>query len=128
MGTPLAGVGGNAKLAANTIANLGTWSLDQGANTEKTTSFGATGSWETNQTTLKNWSAKCGGRLDVADTNGQVALINGLGNTFTLNLYVDATHYWGGSAILVGIGPKVDVNGLEEVEFSFTGTGVCTYT
>lgn len=128
MGNPLAGVGGSVKTGANSVANVDNWSLDEKANIEKTTSFGATGSWETNASTLKSWSAKCSGRLDPADTNGQVTFLNGIGNTFTVAFHCDATKNWAGSGILETISPKVAASGLGEVEFSFVGTGQLTIT
>lgn len=128
MGTPLAGVGGAVKNTTNAVANIDTWSVDAGAAVSKTTSFGATGSWETNQATLKNWTAKCSGRVDPADTNGQVAFLNGLGNTFSVSFFLDTTKNWAGSGILTTISPKVAADGLGEVEFTFTGTGALTVT
>ena len=67
--------------------------------------------------------------LDATDTTGQVALINGLGNTFALELDTDTagTHKWTGSGILVGIDPKSDAKDVNQVAFAFDGTGVLTF-
>lgn len=123
-----AGIGGAVKNGANTVANVDTWNLSAKGATAKTTAFGATGSWETNTATIKSWTATCAGRVDPADTNGQLALINGLLSTFTLELDVDGTHHWAGSAILVGFDPKSSVTSTNDITFSFEGTGALTFT
>jgi hypothetical protein len=59
-----------------------------------------------------------------------VALINGLGNTFTLDFAVGSTvgqGHWSGTGILVGIDPKSDAAGMNEISFSFEGTGPMTF-
>lgn len=129
MGVPLAGVGANIKTGVNQIANLDTWTISAKSAVKDTTSFQATGSYQQNTATIKSWTVKCDGRLDATDTNGQVALINGLGNTFPLELDIDAagTHKWTGNAILTGIDPKADAHDVNVISFSFDGSGVLTF-
>jgi hypothetical protein len=128
MGNPLAGVGGKVTAGGVTLANVGNWAISQKSGIAKSTAFQATGNWETNTATLKSFTMKCDGRTDPADTTGQVALFNGIGATFAFECFVDATHKWAGSAILDGLDPKASVDGLDEIAFSFTGSGACTYT
>src|SRR6266567_181427 len=129
MATPLAGIGGLIKEATVTIGAMNTWSVTPKASTKDTTSFQATGSYRTMATTIKEWTAKCDGFLDATDA-GQVALINGLGNTFALEMDIDsaATHKWTGSAILVRFDAKSDAKDMNLITFSFDGTGVLTFT
>jgi hypothetical protein len=128
MGTPILGVGGGVKNGAQLILNIKTWSVTIKASTVDTIAFGSSGGWNTKTSTFKDWSAKFDGKTDPSDTTGQVALINGIGNTFTVEFDIDATHHWGGSGILVGLDPKSDATGMNEISFSIEGTGALTYT
>jgi predicted secreted protein len=127
--TPLAGIGALIKAGANTIGAMNTWSITPKVSVKDTTSFQATGSWGTRAATIKEWTAKCDGFLDATDA-GQVALINGLGNTFALEMDIDAaaTHKWTGSAILTAVDPKADAKDMNLVTFTFDGTGPLTFT
>jgi hypothetical protein len=129
MGVPLAGVQANVKTGVNAITWMNTWTLTAKANIKETTAFQSSGNYATKSATTKEWSVKIDGPLDATDTNGQVALINGLGNTFPLELDTDTagTHKWTGSAILVGIDPKSDAKDVNQVTFAFDGTGVLTF-
>ncbi|SRR5258706_15665408 len=127
MGVPLAGVGGNVKMGVNAVANLDKWSVAAKSGISDTTTFQAAGGWETKTATVKSWSAKSDGRTDPVDTLGQVALFNGLGTTFAVEFDVDATHKWTGNAILTGIDPKADAGGMNEVSFSWDGSGALTF-
>ncbi len=129
MGIPLAGVAANVKAGANTVTWMNTWALTAKANIKETTAFQSTGGYATKSATTKEWSVKIDGPLDATDTTGQVALINGLGNTFALELDTDTagTHKWTGSGILVGIDPKSDAKDVNQVAFAFDGTGVLTF-
>lgn len=130
MGTPILGVGGGVKNGANKILNINTWSIAIKVSTVDTISFGSAGGWNTRISTFKDWTAKCDGKTDASDTNGQLALINGLGNTFTLEFDVSGTvgdGKWSGTGILVGIDPKSDAGGMNEIGFNFEGTGALTF-
>lgn len=125
----IAGVAGSVKNGANTVANLNSWTVSAKGNTAKTTVFGTSGQYETEIATVKNWTAKADGFLDSSDTNGQLAFINGLNGTFTVNFLTgDSTHQWAGTAILTGIDPKVDATGVNTVSFSFNGSGALTFS
>ncbi len=105
MGVPLAGVSANIKIGANAVAWMNTWTVTAKANVKETTAFQSASGYATKTATVKEWSVKIDGPLDATDTNGQVALINGLGNTFALEMDTDAagTHKWTGSAILTAV-------------------------
>ena len=102
----IAGIGGKVTQGATTVLNMDDWSLNIIGDQVDTTAFLATGSWKTKTATVKGWDGKCVGRFDGADTTGQQVLTNGLGSTFTMAFYTDATHNWAGSAILTNIVPK----------------------
>lgn len=129
MGVPLAGVTANVKTGATAIANMDVWTLSAKSAIKDTTPFQATGQYAQNTATIKSWTVKIDGRLDATDTTGQVALINGLGSTFPLELDIDAaaTHKWTGNAILTGIDPKADAKDVNTVSYSFDGSGVITF-
>jgi hypothetical protein len=128
VGVPVAGIGGNVKAGAITLANITAWSVAAKSDVAETTPFGATGAWATSTATIKKWTAKFDGSTDAADTTGQVALFNGLGSTFAVEFDIDATHHWAGSAILTGIDPKSSAKGINDIGFSVDGTGPLTFT
>jgi predicted secreted protein len=115
-------------VGANLVANVDVWALTQKAAVKDTTAFGASGAWQANTMTLKNWTAKVDGRVDPSDTLGQLVLLNGLGTTVALKLSVDGTHFWSGNAIITAADPKSNVNDVATISYSFTGTGACTLT
>jgi predicted secreted protein len=123
-----AGIGGSVKLGANVVADINNWSVSPKGAIEDTTAFGASGSWRTKVATVKEWSAKFDGFTNAGDTNGQLALINGLNATFTFNFMINGTNQWSGTGILSGIDPKSSATGLNEISFSVDGTGALTYS
>lgn len=130
MGTPILGVGGGVKNGSSTILNINTWSIDIKVSTVDTISFGSVGGWNTRISTFKDWTAKVDGKTDASDTTGQLALINGLGSTFTLEFDVGSVvsnGKWSGTGILTGIAPKSDASGMNEIGYTFEGTGALTF-
>ena len=124
----LAGIGASVTEASTAFTDASKWVLNLKGGTKDATPFGASGNWAVNIATVKSWSAKVTAFLDTADT-AQTNLFAGLNNTFSLTLtVVNTPHAFTGSAILTGIDPNVDVQGVETVDFSFTGTGACTYS
>lgn len=123
------GYGGSVKVGTNTVAELGEWSLDINADTQDTTSLGSTG-WRSYVVTLKNWSGSASGRWDMTDTNGQKALQDALlgGTTVTLNLYIDSTKRYSGTAVITKVSVSTSADGVAEVSFDFQGTGALTYS
>jgi predicted secreted protein len=127
----LHGKGGNVKVGANTVAEIDGWTLDVDRDTFDTTKFGA-GSlpWKTFVAGLVGAAAKFNGRLDMTDTNGQLALWNSLTSDtpVTIALYLDATHNFGFSAIVDKFGAKAPIKDMETVDWSLKITGAVTYT
>lgn len=123
----MAGTDGKVMQGANEILNMTAWTIDLKGDSVDTSAFGGSG-WGSFTGTIKTWSATCSGNYDPADTNGQVALNNGLASAFTMKFYTDDTHYWTGSATLVGIALKSSATGVITTEYSFNGAGSCTYS
>lgn len=123
-----AGIGGSVKSGAATVANIGDWTLTLSVDVPDTTPFGAAGSYRTKTPTIKDWNGKFSGRLDPADTTGQVALINGLGSSFSFVFAIDATHNWTGNGIVTGLAPKSSATGLNEIDITIDGNGALAYT
>lgn len=126
--TALAGVGASAQEASTTFNNASKWTLSLKGATKDATPFGASGSWAVNIATLKSWSGKITAFLDTSDT-AQTNFLAALNSTLTLTLnVVNTPHGFTGSAIITGIDPNVDVQGVITVDYSFTGTGSCVYS
>lgn len=129
--TAIHGKGGNVKVGANTVAEIDGWGLDVDRDTHETTKFAA-GSlpWKTFAAGLTGASAKFNGRLDMTDTNGQLALWNSLtsDSPLSLVLYTDATHNFAFSAIVTKFGGKAPIGDLETVDWDLQITGAVTYT
>jgi len=124
----LAGIGASVTEAAQAFTDASKWTLSIKGATKDATPFGASGNWAINIATIKSWTAKISAFLDTADT-AQTNLFAGINNTFSITLTVQSTpHAFTGSAILTGIDPNVDVQGVEMVDFSFTGSGAVTYS
>jgi predicted secreted protein len=127
----LHGKAGNVKNGANAIAEIDNWTLDVSRDTHETTKFAA-GSlpWKTFVAGLTGASAKFSGRLDMTDTNGQLALWNSLvtDTALTMSLYLDATKYFAISAIVEKFSGKVPIGDVETVDWEVKITGAVTYT
>ena len=124
----LQGYGGKLMVGTAQVAEIGEWSLDIGAGTEDTSAFGD--AWKKFTPTQGEWSGSASGRFDPADTNGQIALQNAVLNraSVSLRFYVDATHYYSGTAYVTRCSPAANVGGVVEIAFEFQGTGPLTYT
>lgn len=128
MAYPTPGVGGKVMKASNTVGNITQWSGGPSADEADTTPFLASGSYQQNTTTILKWSFKFKGSTDGGDTNGQVALHNGIGASDTYKFYIDSTHYWSGTGLLTNIADSADAQkGVVTSEYSVTGTGALTW-
>lgn len=126
--TALAGVGGSVTEGSTAFTNASKWTLSLKGAVKDVTPFGAAGSWTINLATLKSWSGKITCFLDTTDT-AQTNLFALLNSTVSMTFTIQSTpHAFAGSAILTGIDPSIDVQNAETVDFSFTGTGACTYS
>lgn len=128
MAYPTPGVGGQVKLGSNVVGNITQWSGGPTQDVADTTPFLASGSWQQQTPTIKKWKMKFKGSTDGGDTNGQVALHNGIGVSSTYNFYIDATHFWSGPGILESIADSADAQkGVVTSEYSITGNGALTW-
>jgi hypothetical protein len=109
------------------VLNMTDWTIDMKGTSVDTSAFGGDG-WGSKTGTIKNWTGKCSGNYDPADTTGQTVLNNALATTVTLKFYTDDTHYWGGSGTIVGVSMKSSAVGIVTVDYSFDGVGAVTYT
>ena len=123
----LKGNAGALKLSSNTVTELQNWSVDVGQEYVDTTSFGDT--MKENTPTFASWTATSDGHVDLADTNGQAALMTAVlgGTTVTPKFYFDATHYLSGLAYVAATyGAAVD--GVCNVKYTFTSAGTLAYS
>jgi hypothetical protein len=122
------GCNGAVAVGAQVLLNIGTWELTIISDEINTTAFQTPGCWQQHTPTIRHWNGKFAGRFDAADTLGQVALMNAVGSVIVLNLETDTVHKWTGNAVLTGIDPKADVNGVITMDYTYVGNGPCTYS
>jgi predicted secreted protein len=124
----LAGTSGTVKIATQVVALMDHWEVNPDAAILDITSFGD--AWHNKIAGLKDWTAKIGGKYDHTDTNGQAALWTAFlaGTSVTPRFGIDGTHYLSGNALIKSFGPKVSVDGLEEIEIEFEGIAALAYT
>jgi len=123
----LKGNAASLKLTTNTVAEMQSWELSVEQEFADTTSFLDTFREQT--PTFATWTATAAGKMDQSDTQGQVALQTAwlAGSTVTPRFYIDGTHYYSGSAyVSATVGAAVD--GIVEINYSFSGAGTLTYT
>jgi len=104
---------------AAVINGIKSWSLDYVSEALETTDFGDSGH-KTYIPGLDGWSGSFSGYKDGAPT--------ALGLQYILDLResTNATQKWTGSALITGIHPTVDVDGVVGVSYDFQGTGALT--
>ena len=124
----IAGKGGSARLGANTIAEVTSWSLDVSTDMLDSTSLGD--DWREFIAGLNGATGSVEVKWDVVtDTNGQTALQTAMLNntTVTLDLYVNATKYYTGSAYISSLSIEDPVEDLVTATFEVQFTGAVTY-
>lgn len=127
----LHGKGASVLVAAAAVAEIDEWQLDIDRKTHATTKFGLAGlPWETFAAGLVGAKVKFQGRLDMTDTNGQVALFNNLTSdtALTMTLNLSATHNFSFSAFVEKMGSKAPIKDMETVSWDMVVTGAVTYT
>ena len=122
----LRGVNGSLKVATNTVAEMNNWSLEVSQDFADTTAFGDT--MKESTPTFASWTGSGEGKLDLTDTNGQVALQTAwLGaSTVDVRFYVTAASYYHGDAY-VSASITAGVDNIVEVSYTFTSAGALTY-
>lgn len=124
----IAGKGGSARLGVNTIAEVTSWSMDISADMLDSTSLGD--SWREFIAGLNGATGSVEVKWDIPnDANGQAALQTALlnGTTVTLDLYVNATNYYSGSAYVSSLSVEDPVEDLVTATFEAQFTGAVTY-
>lgn len=123
----IAGYNGAVKIGATAVGNMGDWSLDIKVANLDTSQFGD--QWKEFIAGIKEWSGKFAGRFDESDA-GQSAAQSAMlgGTTVTLELDVDGTHHYSGTAFIQQLSPKASASATVDVEYTFQGTGALTYT
>ena len=127
----IAGKGGKVSIGSTTpatIVGIKSWSLDLSLDTLETTALGD--DWKNYITGLKEWTASSDGDYNVhSDTTGQQALQDAFlsGESVELSLYVDDTHYYGGTAYISSLSIEDPVDDVVSISIEFTGTGELTF-
>lgn len=124
----IAGKGGSAKIGANTIAEVTSWTMDIAIDMLDSTSLGD--SWREFIAGLAGATGSVEVKWDIPnDANGQTALQTAAlaGTTVTLNLYVNATNYYSGSAYVSNLNVSDPVEDLVTATFDMQFTGAVTY-
>ena len=124
----IAGKGGSAKISANTIAEVASWSLDISADMLDSTALGD--DWREYVAGLNGATGSIEVKWDVPnDTNGQTALQNAILNstTIALNLYVNSTNYYAGTVYISNLSVEDPVEDLVTATFDAQFTGAVTY-
>lgn len=128
----IAGKNGKVQIGSTTPATvvaIKTWSLELTLDTLETTALGD--DWKNYITGLKEWSASCEGDYAVGtDTTGQQALQDAYldGETVSIKLYVDDTHYYSGTAYISSLSVEDPVDDVVSISFELTGTGALTFS
>ena len=129
--TAIAGYGGDVKIGPTSpvsVAEIGEWDLSIDANMIDTTTFGD--QWKDQLASIRSWSGKASGRWDMTDVTGQQAFQDALlgGTTIIINLFVNGTNSYVGTAFINNIAVKAQATATVDVDFSFAGTGALTYS
>ena len=113
---------------ATPCASIKTWKLDTETDVLDTTALGD--DWKNFIMGLNGWTASAEGDwLVTTDTGGQISLHDAFfaSTLLTLKLYVDATHYYTGTAYLTKMPVETPVGETVTISFEFQGTGAVTY-
>ena len=124
----IAGKSGSARLGANTIAEVTSWSLDISSEMLDSTSLGD--DWKEFIAGLRGATGSVEVKWDVvSDANGQAALQTAFlnGTAVTLDLYVNATKYYTGSAYISSLSVEDPVEDLVTATFEMQFSGAVTY-
>ena len=128
----IAGKGGEARIAANTIAEVTSWSLDVGTDVVDTTAMLVGGAqWKTFISALNSFTISMELSWDVpTDTNGQTAMNTAmLAGTLIedFNLYANVANYYNGDGIITSFGVATPVEDKITLTVEIQGTGALTY-
>lgn len=120
------GKNGAVYAGTNAVAEIKDWTLETTSEMVADTVMGD--DWVSNKPTLKSWTSSFNAIWDDADTNGQLALVEGA--ELTLNLYPTGNNSgdveWSGACIVGTVSKSASFDGLVEASFSVTGNGPLT--
>lgn len=124
----IAGKDGLAKLGANTITQVQSWSLDITQDLLDSHALGD--EWKEVIEGLNDWTASIEFSWDIPnDANGQTALQTALlnGTSVTLDLYTNASNYYEGTAYVSSFSIETPVDGKVSGSMELKGSGALTY-
>ena len=110
------------------VVGIKSWSLELSLDTLESTALGD--EWKNYIAGLKEWSASSDGDYNAkADTTGQKLLQDAYfsGETVVVNLYVDETSYYKGTAYINSLSIEDPVDDVVSISIEFTGTGALTF-
>ena len=102
----------------NLTAGTRSWSLNYTADTHETTDFADAGVG-TYLGGITRWNATVTANWDAANTAAP-------GDSATLTLTVTSGKTYAGTAIITGMTPSTDVQGIAQVTYTFQGSGTLT--
>ena len=114
-----AGYGGSITYT-NLTAGVKQWSLNWTVDPLETTDFGDSGN-KTYIRGLKGWTATVTANWDAANTADP-------DDSATLTLTAASGKTYAGTALLIGVGPVVEVAGVNQCTYTFQGTGALVAT
>lgn len=121
--TTFSGKDGIVKVGGNVISERVTWTIDQTAATEESTSQGD--SWQTFEEGLKTWTGSLECRWDDTDVAGQEALI--IGSKVALTLYPEGdavgAYEYSGNAVITTVSNATPHDDRVSRSFQFQGDG-----
>lgn len=122
----ITGEGGYVKEASTTLAEIKEWDLNVATDVYDGSIIGD--NWKENVAGLRSLTGTVMGWWYITDT-GQAALQTAAlgGTTLALHLSANGTNEYTGTAIINQIQIKSPVNGIVEVQFSFTSSGSWSY-
>jgi len=115
----VAGYGGSISFT-NLTAGAKGWTVDYTGDPLETTDFADAGV-RTYIAGLTGWTATVSANWDAANTAVP-------GNSATLTLTADTGDTYAGTAIMTGLSASVSVDGVNQVNYSFQGSGTLTIT
>lgn len=107
---------------SSTLADLDNWTINENADTLETTDFDSGGAREY-LAGLTDWDGSFGGRWEPSQAEDVQ-----VGDTVDLQLDLNDTYSYSGSAIITGKSPDTNVDGTVDVSYDFQGTGTLTET
>ena len=126
----IAGKNGKLSIGANKVIGIKNWSLSLSVDTLDTTTLGE--DWKSYILGLKECTATSDGDYEIA-TEGNENVQGGLqtaflnGSIVIVKMYVDATHYYTGNAVITTLTIDDPVSDVVGISIGFTGCGALTF-